>query len=228
VTIKHLNISWEAYQKIMAYVQCADGEVSGFGKSGRGVLGNMPSYTMLDAKIFKQTCGASSTELDMNALSQFICDLDKQGESVRQWRIWWHSHADFSVFWSAIDEATIKKLSAKVHLISLCINKLGEMTARMDVGGRKVLLTVVLVPPCEGGVFRDCQQEVKDKIKTERVRHYGRVGKGKDEEVVLEAAGFGESREDSFVQSYGSGRGSDWEFRDVMSVEDGMLQYYGI
>jgi hypothetical protein len=230
MTIKHINIDWEVYHKMMMYCQSAPGEISGFGKCGRMSLGNTPMYCMNDVKIFKQECGNADTELDMGALSQFIVDLDKQGESVRQWRIWWHTHNDFGVFFSGVDVATIKLLSAKRYLISICINKLGEMTARMDIGNRTTQLTIVMVPPKSGVIYESCAREVKDKVSQKRERRfYGACSyaKRKDKADVLETVGLGESVEDLQFESYIGGSRSNRKFRGDVYDKDGMLQYYG-
>ena len=228
MTIEHIQIDWEVYQKMVFYCMTAPGEISGFGKADRVRVYDKSMYYMKDIRLLAQKCTSAHTSMDMSGLSSFIIQLDKEKDNIGNWRVWWHTHNDFGVFFSGEDEATIKKLCAKRHLISICINKLGEMTARFDIGNVTRKLTVVCVPPSIGGVYRDCVQEVQKKVKIERVRSYGYIRKRGVKEEILEAVGLGESAEDIEFESYLRRSGGDRKLRDTMSFEDGMRQYYGI
>ena len=118
----------KAQLKLKYFVELAEGEISGVGKSrfeGENII-------MEDVIIFKQECSSARTILDDEAQAKFMYEMIKADEVVEDWNIWWHSHASMAVFWSATDDATVKAHSGQDYLISLVTNKAGEFKARVD------------------------------------------------------------------------------------------------
>ena len=152
--------------KMLYYARASRGEVSGLGK----VKITKDEVVITDAILIEQECSGSETTLDEEMLSKFIVDSVKRGETLRDYRLWWHSHNDFGVFWSSTDEDTIKKLSRNRVLISLCINKRGEMVSRFDRGSRREDL--LFIPNDKPKLRRECKEEVKKKV----TYHNGREG----------------------------------------------------
>ena len=105
----------KAQLKLKYFVELAEGEISGVGKSrfeGENII-------MEDVIIFKQECSSARTILDDEAQAKFMYEMIKADEVVEDWNIWWHSHASMAVFWSATDDATVKAHSGQDYLISL-------------------------------------------------------------------------------------------------------------
>jgi hypothetical protein len=161
------------YHKMLAYAQVCDGEISGWGKTKvtKKKDDNVTYVTVLDIRIFKQTVTDTHTSIDADALTKFYVELAKEGENMSNWNLWWHSHNDFNVFFSSEDEKTIKK-TASGRLYSICINKKGELTARVDEKG-KVLAENIdpkVENPVNDSLMAACRAEVKKKVKKEKVK----------------------------------------------------------
>lgn len=129
-TEQKIILSNEAYLKMKYYTQLADGEISGMCKS---IIEEDIIY-VTDVIIFKQKNTSATTDLDDEAMGKFFFDITKKGQKVKDWNIWWHSHADMNVFWSATDENTIKEHSGmQSFLISIVTNKKNDFKARVDI-----------------------------------------------------------------------------------------------
>ena len=151
--------SW-AYSKMVHYTQRANGEISGFGKINK--IGNRIIVT--NVKIFEQQCNSGYTSLDREALSNFLLNLVKKGENPAKWKLWWHSHNDFEVFWSATDETNILRHSQQSYLLSICINKDIEMVGRIDDKGQNSKIPIKVLP-VRGKLKDRCYNEVRKKVK---------------------------------------------------------------
>lgn len=167
-----LYIEAKAYEKMNCYVQLAEGEISGFGKIRVVPKPESDWYTdekiiVEDAKIFKQTCSCGGTTLNGEALSRFIVELAKSGENPHDWRLWWHSHVDFGVMWSGIDEAAISKLTKEIgsELVSICVNKHSDLIARRDRNEiKEENLKVRILPRVDLRIYANCEREFKKKV----------------------------------------------------------------
>lgn len=117
--------------KLRYYTQFAKGEVSGIGKS---VINEDGDAVVTDIALFDQECTGATTDIDDEALAKFMNDLHQAGESLADWNLWWHTHADMSVFWSSTDDNTIAEHSGNHdYLISIVTNKKGDLKGRLDV-----------------------------------------------------------------------------------------------
>ena len=71
------------------------------------------------------------TELDPAALAALVGDLVDAGEDPAALRLWWHSHARETPFWSGLDEHTIESF-APVAMVSLVVDHRARRLARLD------------------------------------------------------------------------------------------------
>ncbi len=126
-----LILTPQAHLKLKYYTELVDGEVSGMAKS---TINKNKDIIVKDVIIFKQEISSSSTIIDDEAQAKFLNDLMKKNETLEDWNIWWHSHADMSVFWSTTDDTTIENhVGIQNYLISLVTNKKNEYKARLDI-----------------------------------------------------------------------------------------------
>lgn len=175
---RKLIIPEHIWRKMYGYVALTKSEVSGFGKLKRFydvVRRPDPSFELVDIKIFKQVCNTAHTQLSSEDLTNFYLEMIKQKEKPTDWYCWWHSHDDGSVFFSSTDLGTIEQLSSKGRVVSLCVNKLGAMTARYDTKGQTELLSPVIKPDI-AGLKDELKLEIKRKVKVEgfrRMRSHG-------------------------------------------------------
>jgi hypothetical protein len=89
--------------------------------------------TVTDVEIFEQeTSGAHST-ITIEALAKFQDEVVRAGGSMKDYTLWWHSHAHMSVFFSKTDTDTIDGSTEFPYLVSLVVNKKAEFKARLDV-----------------------------------------------------------------------------------------------
>ncbi len=154
-----LELSPYAYSKMVHYTQRARGEISGFGKIKK--IGNRVIIT--NVKIFKQVCTSAHTSLDTEKLHIFMNELFRKGEDTGKWKLWWHSHNDFRVYWSGIDEANIVKHSDTSYLLSICINKNVDMVGRIDDKGETATIPVKVLP-IRGRLKDRCYEETVKKV----------------------------------------------------------------
>jgi hypothetical protein len=132
-----IKIPKKVYLKLRYFVDHTSGEISGMAKTEISEDGE--EVTIKDAMIYKQECTPARTELDDGAQAVFIYEMQKKKESLKDWNLWWHSHASMNVFWSKTDDDTIKSLKDSVgsgrsnFLISVVMNKAKNVLARIDV-----------------------------------------------------------------------------------------------
>jgi hypothetical protein len=117
-----LIIPEHVFKKLMYWIDRAPGEVSALGKVT--VDSEQNTFKVVDVVLLKQENTGTSTELDGAAIGKAMFNLKDSPGDLR----WWiHSHADFSVFWSNTDDATIKQLAMGGWFISTVVNKKREM-----------------------------------------------------------------------------------------------------
>lgn len=229
VNILRLEITELAYKKIMAYCRDARGEISGFAKTriieGRqrlfrhnGALYPVkeePRVELIDALIFKQVCTDAHTSISAESLARFYVELARRGEKPEEWNCWWHSHVEMSAFFSSVDTATISKLSAGSKLFSLCVNKFGDMTARLDQDSDLITwLKPVVIVDDESEISKQCRDEIKEKVKYQKLnykKYWGKNGTSK-------AARFDKHGKDNAGDD-NDGRG--WGGRKLLSSDAG-------
>jgi len=78
-----------------------------------------------------QEVTSSSCEFDEKMFSVITESKNINPEEIKGWL---HSHCDMSVFWSATDESTIKKLGRRMpFVVSIVVNKKRDLKARIDL-----------------------------------------------------------------------------------------------
>jgi len=164
-----------AWEKLKAYVDSVDIEISGQAKSSIDKAKKI--ITVQDLMIYDQTCTGSTTDLDEGAMAKFMHELMKKKENPRNWNIWWHSHVDMGVFWSSTDENNIQSHDEQKFLISIVTNKKREINARIDIWQTEPTfgLNMVFRQDVEVYVLEEkdtalqakIKKEVKKKVKTE-------------------------------------------------------------
>jgi hypothetical protein len=186
----NLIINFKATQKIKAYVQAVDGEVSGVAKGSYNT--EQDAFIITDAMIFKQDCGSAHTSLDSAGQAQFFTELIKRGENTDEWCVWWHSHAEMAVFFSKTDTDTIEQHSHHDFLVSLVVNKNGEAQARLDcwkkiTRPKEILLhydldlPVIFSQYVDEKIVKSCQQEVSKLVTVNRALGFQTGNYVKDE-----------------------------------------------
>ena len=157
--LERLSFSEYAFKCLMYYARAAKGEVSGFGrtvKDGKDIF-------VSEVLLFKQECSSGGTTLNAKALADFVLQLIQTGRDPSEYKLWWHTHNDFGVFWSGTDEATAKELSKKTQIYSVCVNKNGEIIGRVDNQDRKASMPVAF-RFIDRKLEQRCIKEVKDKV----------------------------------------------------------------
>lgn len=166
-----------AHRKIMHWVQeClvngSGTEVSGLMKIERvkraipGVDGKgIEDIHVTDAVLLPQECSGGYTEMTEEGLSAFLVPLMQKDEHTK-WSGWWHSHNDFSVFFSGIDEATAMKHQFPVSVV---FNRYGQMYGQFNRGYLSNEAVVVTRPlDIESKERTEAANEIKAKVKEYR------------------------------------------------------------
>jgi len=157
-----LRINGKPYAKMYHYCQAAPGEVS--------VLGRIRSdgdnvYTVLDVELLEQECSAASTDMDEQALTDFVFKIAKRGGNPSEYNFWFHTHGHGGVFWSGVDDDNCERHSQKTPYFALVMNKCGEMVARRDFQGETCCAKVVVVPTGAPSLMKECYSEVRKKVR---------------------------------------------------------------
>ena len=123
-------ITNRANLKLKSFVTLVETEISGMAKS---TINEDKDIIITDFMIFDQVVTGASTIISDESQAKFLNELMKNDEDPAIWNIWWHSHCDMGVFWSATDDKTIEEHTSQSYLISLVVNKKMEMKARLDI-----------------------------------------------------------------------------------------------
>lgn len=203
-----LKILRSAQERIRAFTMLCPDEISGLGKLEVDADQN---FVVTQVEIFDQEVSGTHSTIEAVALAKFQTERVTAGESMKQWTLWWHSHADMGVFFSSTDTNTINSSREFPYLVSLVVNKAGESEARLDVFN-----PVHIFMPLEVEVIEDisvdvkelCQKEIDEKVKRP-VRKYsaGYSPYGRDDEREFEryykpsrTTGFQRGMEDSLTK----------------------------
>lgn len=122
-----LRVLPAAWEKLWLYIRLAGSEVGGLGS----IDSDGPDFLITDTFLIDQSATDVTNELDPAAVSRFLIEYTESGADPSGLRLWWHSHARESVFWSADDERTIERFGGEM-LISLVGNHAGKFLARLD------------------------------------------------------------------------------------------------
>lgn len=161
-------IPQSVYDRMLAYAKASPGEVSGWGKTKvvEDEYGDNIA-TITEIRLFKQTVMSVHTSLDGKALTDWYIEmcLKEPDQDMRQWNLWWHSHNDMPVFFSGTDDFAVLKLKSPC-LYSVCINKSGLLTARLDTNRGKTTqeIPINILRSIDADLQKECAAEVKAKV----------------------------------------------------------------
>ena len=138
----YVTMSQEVYLELQAYVDHYATEVSGCG------LVEMIKHEWEEDKekckaiefkiveVFlpdKQRNTAASTDIPEEALHELLGKLISAGKDTAKLKLHWHSHVNMGVFHSGTDDDNYKTLDNSEWLVSLVLNKQGEILASVDL-----------------------------------------------------------------------------------------------
>jgi hypothetical protein len=115
------------WERLMGWALATDSETSGMG------LLSADGADLRVARLFllPQAGNEVETELDPAALAGLVGELVDDGIDPGGLRLWWHSHARETPFWSGLDEHTIESFGP-VSMVSLVVDHRSRHLARLD------------------------------------------------------------------------------------------------
>ena len=116
-------------ERIHSYVMSVPSEIAGMGK----VSINGDDITVEEVMIYEQEVTGATADLSPQAIAKWQTELVRAGESPKNWRLWWHSHANMQAFFSGRDTDTIDQQTEGDWMVSLVVNKRREREARLDL-----------------------------------------------------------------------------------------------
>jgi proteasome lid subunit RPN8/RPN11 len=124
---REVRIRRYALDKLLLYAERCPVEIGGLGT----VVEDSDGLVITDVFLLGQRVSASDTELDTDAVFDFLARLVAEGGDPALVRLWWHSHADMDVVWSETDRTTIESLPGDFW-VALLVNRRGEVACRLD------------------------------------------------------------------------------------------------
>lgn len=125
------------YRKLRAYVDQVEGEISGMGEIKKEIENGETKFIVSDIRIFRQSISSGHTTLDRKDLGKFYDAILREGKSMKEWRLWWHSHNDMGTFFSGIDTNTIEEFDIESPeenwILALVTNKSEDTLIRCDI-----------------------------------------------------------------------------------------------
>jgi proteasome lid subunit RPN8/RPN11 len=195
-----ITITTEAFLKFRYFIEECPTEVSGFGRvrvvhNDRGHswekdLQDLPeSYLQIyDIEILSQQASGAHSTIDEEVLAKFNYEKLSNGESLEDYKVWWHSHADMQAYFSGTDTGTIESSTEFDYLISLVGNKAGDMKARLDFHKPFRMtfddLTIKVEPPTDERIRKLCKEELSKKV-NKRKSFFGMFSREDDEQTPL-------------------------------------------
>ena len=166
-----IQIDAIAMQKLWTWTDVARGEVSALGiveEIRNADSGSITALLVTDMFLVKQRCSLDETTMDPQAVATLMADLEAQDVDSRKLRMWAHSHAGMSVFWSGTDDDCINGLANGEWLLSLVVNKKHEAMLRLDqYNPAHLYLTDAafeIAYPMTDGLAEQCLTEFKAKV----------------------------------------------------------------
>lgn len=163
-----IRIRQQALTKLLLYAEQCPMEIGGLGY----VVQDSEGLLIPDLFILPQKVSASDTELDPEALCEFLGRLVQEQVDVSSVRLWWHSHGDMDLIWSETDCLTIGALPGDFW-VAILVNRRGEIRCRLDAFAPERQtweVPLVEVPEGSGGdpkVLRAAiDREIVEKVRT--------------------------------------------------------------
>lgn len=160
-----------AFQKMRYLVENVDNEVAWLSTTKRE--GN--TFTINEIYIPEQEVSASDVESSPEMMSSLIPEIiEKEGleeskEIIRDLRGFCHSHYTMGVFWSQKDEDGIEGLGNSEFLVSLVLNRKGDILGRVDLFSPiRLTLNKVPIEIDYSSESDELDEDIKNKIKTRK------------------------------------------------------------
>lgn len=166
-----IQIDAIAMQKMWTWTDIAHGEMSALGlveEIRDADSGAVTALLVIDMFLVKQQCSMDETTMDPKAVAQLMVELESKGIDSRKLRLWAHSHASLSVFWSGTDDECINGLANGEWLLSLVVNKKHDAMMRLDQYNPAHLylndVAFEIAYPLQDGLAAECLAEYKAKV----------------------------------------------------------------
>lgn len=160
-------IAPRALRCLKLYIDLCPFEVGGLGTvESRG-----EDLLVTDLFLIRQRATDSDTELDPQAVAEYLLQTVREGRDPAALRLWWHSHAEADVAWSDTDEQTIEGLGIE-QLVSIVGNKRHQFGCRLDrfspkrltFDGLPLIPTPDGSPADEGALRQQVMVELREKV----------------------------------------------------------------
>lgn len=166
-------------EKIHAYVMSVESEIAGMGQVHVNEAGDI---VVDDVMIYQQEVTGGTADLSPQAIARWQSALVKAGGSPKNWRLWWHSHANMAAFFSKRDTDTIDGSTEADWMCSLVVNKRRERQARLDTYRPFRMYMDNLDIEVEGASVYEVPEaikaEVREKVKSPPVKTATGMGYG--------------------------------------------------
>lgn len=149
--------------KIRHWTALAPGEFSALGlveKDGEDLI-------VTEVFLPRQSCTAMNTEMDPDDLARLLVELEARDAGSRL-RLWLHSHGEMRTFWSGTDDATIEVLANDGYVVSIVVNKAGDVLCRVDLFEpfRHTFHKVPVEPLMpDYGLYDACKAQMAEKVR---------------------------------------------------------------
>lgn len=174
IRIPRVQISFQDWQKMMAYVINCPTEINGFGL----VEVRDDIIRVKDVFILDQVASPGHAEVDHDALTHFIHEMVLSGTgNPGSIKFQWHSHVNMESYFSPTDTANIERWPGD-WLISLVVNKRGEFRCRLDIFEPfRVEIDVIpeIVTVFDEGLLDSTADEIRLKVRSQGVGFFGRL-----------------------------------------------------
>ena len=214
-----LVLPMPVYTQLMTYVNGFDTECSGAGLVSCEIKDAAHVFTMYEAFLpEKQKNSAGATDIEADEVGRLVTRLVREGKRTEDLRCHWHSHNTMSVFHSGTDEDNYKVLKTGEYLVSLVLNKAGEIKASVHyykpftLSAENIPVTVMLD---DIEVSPQWAEDIK------KVKEF-------DKPKVIESSFKGWEKWKDESSSYGGYKRQDWEAeRDAHAAnsKEGLEQY---
>jgi hypothetical protein len=115
-------------RRLDLYISQCKYEISGLGtiepRNGR--------LEVTEIYLLDQVVSSGDTELTKEAVTAFLVEAAGKEIDLSKVRLWWHSHATLSTFWSPTDEVAINSFDSSPWFVSIVGNHAGDYLARVD------------------------------------------------------------------------------------------------
>lgn len=159
------------YQTMQGFVLNCDFEISWIGK----VLQYKDGFIIKEVRLIEQEVSATRTSISgsgVNGTGQEWAKIIEEEGSLKDWKLWGHSHAEMKTFWSTIDEREIFDHENQTRnnnwLLSIEFNHKMEWLCRLDVFYpihlTKHITNMKIIRPHNQEIDDYCMQEIADKV----------------------------------------------------------------